>query len=130
MEVREPTWSDCNSFRMYKIITRLKDNPDFEIQVFRRYSDLEWLIKTLQVEEPTCIIPPIPQKWIGIASNYYSNESPEIAERVSGIKRFLEYMVHHNLLCANKHLEVFLIGQDANFEQARAASVAKMSTHL
>ena len=69
---------------MYKILTRTKDNPDYTNQVFRRYRDLEWLMKTLQVEEPTCIIPPIPIKFIGVAFNYIKDDSQEILDRVAG----------------------------------------------
>jgi len=117
--VQGPFWSDDNSYRMYKIMTKLKDNPDFEVQVFRRYSDFEWLIQVLQVEEPTCIVPPIPTKYLGMGQTYLESDDPKLLERVSGMQHFLDYMLQHNQLCANKILEVFLTGQDHMLEQTR-----------
>jgi hypothetical protein len=58
---------------MYRIITKLKENPDFAIQVHRRYNDVIWLIQSLQVDNSACIIPPIPEKKIG--SYYYKDDS-------------------------------------------------------
>lgn len=68
----------------------------------------------LQIEEPTCIIPPIPQKFMG--STHYSDDSKKIKERMDGFTDFIEFIVSHNLLCANQNLEIFLTGQDSQFE--------------
>lgn len=41
-------YSMTGSYRLYKIITKMRENPEFPcIQVHRRYSDLEWLIQAL-----------------------------------------------------------------------------------
>ena len=50
---------------MYRIITKLKENPDYAIQVHRRYNDLKWLIQAIQVENSACVFPPIPQQVMG-----------------------------------------------------------------
>ena len=63
VEVSEPMWSNeggVGQYRMYRIITKLKDNPDYAIQVHRRYNDLKWLIQVIQVENAACVFPPIP----------------------------------------------------------------------
>lgn len=70
---------------MYKLITKLKDNPDFPIQVLRRYSDFEWLMRTLQIEEPTSIITPIPEKKIGGVQSLKKEDDPELLNRRKGL---------------------------------------------
>lgn len=94
VEVSNPVWShegatqvpflQDRSHRLYKIVVKLRENPEFPcIQVHRRYSDLEWLIKALQVRYPACVVPPIPPKLpLGF---YYKDDSPEILERKEGI---------------------------------------------
>jgi len=104
-------WSNegvVGGYRMYRIITKLKDNPDYAIQVHRRYNDLKWLIQAIQVDNSACVFPPIPQQVMG--SQYYKDDSELINQRVQGIQRFLDYLIQHNILCANKDLEVFLTG--------------------
>jgi len=111
VEVSEPMWSNegvVGGYRMYRIITKLKDNPDYAIQVHRRYNDLKWLIQAIQVDNSACVFPPIPQQVMG--SQYYKDDSELINQRVQGIQRFLDYLIQHNILCANKDLEVFLTG--------------------
>lgn len=75
---------------MYRIITKLKDNPEYAIQVHRRYNDLKWLIQAIQVENPACIFPPIPLQVMG--SQFFKDDSELISQRVQGIQRFLEYL--------------------------------------
>ena len=69
VEVSAPMWNSDGGvinttlgggYRMYRIVTKLKENPDYAIQVHRRYNDLKWLIQAFQADNPTCIIPPIP----------------------------------------------------------------------
>ena len=104
---------------MYKIVTKLKDNPEFPfIQVHRRYSDLEWLIQALQVEFIACIIPPIPLKLN--FQGYYSDESEAISDRRDGIQRFLDYMIAHRIMCGSEDLRSFLTAQDHDFETKKA----------
>lgn len=112
---------------MYRIITKLKDNPDYAIQVHRRYNDLKWLIQAIQVENAACVFPPIPQQVMG--SQYYKDDSDLINQRVQGIQRFLDYLTQHHILCANKDLEVFLTGQDHQFENRVKQSTTAINSH-
>lgn len=41
----------------------------------------------------------------------------------------MDYLTQHNILCANKDLEVFLTGQDHQFENRKKQSVAAISGH-
>ena len=107
------------SHRLYKIVTKLKDNPEFPfIQVHRRYSDLEWLIQALQVEYLACVIPPIPQK-INF-QGWHADDSEAISERRDGIQRFLDYMITHRVMCGSEDLRSFLTAQDHDFETKKA----------
>lgn len=107
------------SHRLYKIVVKLRENPEFPcIQVHRRYNDLEWLVKALQVRYPACIIPAIPPKLN--LSNYYADDAPEILERKEGIQEFLDFVSKHQLLCGSDDLNSFLTGQDHEFEARKA----------
>lgn len=112
---------------MYRIITKLKDNPDYAIQVHRRYNDLKWLIQVIQVENSACVFPPIPQQVMG--SQFFKDDSEEMVQRVLGIQRFLDYVTQHSMLCANKDLECFLTGQDHQFENRRKQTVTAIGAH-
>lgn len=131
VEVSGPMWSNegvvGGNHRIYRIITKLKDNPDYAIQVHRRYNDLKWLIQVIQVEHCACVFPPIPQQLVG--SQYYKDDSEEILQRVQGIQRFLDYVTQHSILCANKDLECFLTGQDHQFESRRQQSEAAINAN-
>ena len=133
VEVSGPMWNNegavTGSHRLYKILTKLKDNPEFPfIQVHRRYSDLEWLIQALQVEHLSCIIPPIPAK-INF-QGYYADDSEAISERRSGIQRFLDYCVQHKVICGSEDLRSFLTAQDHEFETRKSDTTAVINSDV
>ena len=97
----------------------LKDNPGSNVQVWRRYSDFEWLTRAMQAEEPTCFIMPLPDKKIGL-QNLKQEDDPELQARRNGLQKFLDHTIKHNILCANISLDVFLTGMDQDFEKKRA----------
>ena len=95
-----------------------KENPNSDVQVYRRYSDFEWLIRALQFEDPTCFILPLPDKNIGV-QNLKNEDDPDLKLRREGLQKFLEHAIKNNRLCENFSLEVFLVGLDPDFEKWR-----------
>ena len=88
---------------------------DFEIEVvyednskkpiFRRYSEIRTLYKTLILKCPGCLIPNIPSKSIWMQINYENQE--QINERMDGIREFLSHLVKHKILRKNKEVIYF-----------------------
>ena len=74
-------------------------------QIFRRYSEIRALYKTLILKCPGCLIPNIPSKSIWMQINYESQE--QINERMDGIREFLSYLVKHKILRKNKEVIYF-----------------------
>jgi len=128
VEVSNPIWNNegasvvSSGHRLYKIVTKLRDNPEFPfIQVHRRYSDLEWLMQALQVRFLACVIPPIPPK-LNLQGHLASDDSELINDRREGIQQFLQHVIKHKILCGSEDLNSFLTGQDHEFEQRKAES--------
>ena len=61
----EKTVSTLESYLTYEVKTKTTrpnfPGPDFDVK--RRYSDFEWLKKKLEVQYPSSIIPPLPEKY-------------------------------------------------------------------
>ena len=73
--------------------------------IFRRYSEIRTLYKTLILKCPGCLIPNIPDKSIWFQINYENQE--QITERMGGIREFLSYLVKHKILRKNKEVIYF-----------------------
>lgn len=88
---------------------------DFEIEVkyednskdtiFRRYSEIRALYKTLILKCPGCLIPNIPSKTIWLQINY--EQQQQINERMEGIREFLSHLTKHKILRKNKEVIYF-----------------------
>ena len=73
----------------------------------RRYTEFEWLLSELQVEEPFVIIPPIPPKHIGM-QRLLAEDNAVLLARFKDLQFFLEYIVQHGRLSQTNCLEHFL----------------------
>lgn len=73
----------------------------------RRYTEFEWLLCELQVEEPFVIIPPIPPKHIGM-QRLIAEDNAVLLARFKDLQFFLEYVVQHGRLSQTNCLERFL----------------------
>ena len=71
-----------------KTLTSRADYPGPEFNVRRRYNDFEWLRGKLEIDYPSSIIPPIPEKHVikGVIDRF----DPEfIKTRMSALEQFL-----------------------------------------
>ena len=82
----------------FKIEVKYPD--DSESIIFRRYSEIRTLYKSLLFKCPGCLIPDIPPKtvWLNIK---YGNQD-QISDRLEGIKQFFNHIIHHPILSKNK----------------------------
>ena len=87
----------------FKIEVEYENNPPKTIS--RRYSEIRALYKLLLLKCPGCYIPNIPDKSVWLNINYPSEE--QINDRMNGIKEFLTYLVHHEILRKNKYVVNF-----------------------
>lgn len=71
-------------------------------------------MKSLQVENLTNIIIPIPPKILG--SQYYADDSEFVIARQIGIQKYLDYLISHHILCGSENLKMFLTGQNDEYE--------------
>ena len=71
-----------------KTLTSRADYPGPEFNVRRRYNDFEWLRGKLEVDYPSSIIPPIPEKHVikGVIDRF---EPEFIKTRMSALEQFL-----------------------------------------
>lgn len=71
----------------------------------RRYNEIRLLYKTLLLKCPGCFIPKIPSQSIWFKFNYGNQE--QLAERMEGIKDFLNHLIQHPILSKNKNVLYF-----------------------
>lgn len=71
-----------------KTLTSRADYPGPEFNVRRRYNDFEWLRGKLEIDYPSSIIPPIPEKHVikGVIDRF---EPEFIKTRMSALEQFL-----------------------------------------
>ena len=84
----------------FEIEVEYENNP--EKTIYRRYSEIRALYKLLLLKCPGCYIPNIPEKTLWLNINYPSEE--QLNDRMNGIKEFLSYLVHHEILRKNKYV--------------------------
>ena len=106
---------------------------DFEIEVeyedkskksiYRRYSEIRSLYKTLILKCPGCLIPNIPDKSIWFQINYENQE--QMNERMEGIRDFLTYLIKHKTLRKNKEVIYFFSQNYKRKNEANSSSSNK-----
>ncbi|CAG0901719.1 unnamed protein product [Darwinula stevensoni] len=112
------------TFVSFQITTKVLDpqaRPDLiesEYKVRRRYNDFLWLRSRLVSENPTHIIPPLPEKHnLKEQLDRYSREF--IHQRIFLLQKFILRLADHPTLSFNKYFIVFLTAKPATFIQCR-----------
>jgi len=82
--------------------------------VRRRYSDFEWLRKTLLTLFPGVFIPPLPEKKI-----FASKDEDFVKERAVGLERFMNRLAALSFVSGSDAFHVFLSRHEASFEMAK-----------
>lgn len=93
----------------FKITTKTSRGGDFSLEdydVRRRYSDFAWLRQKLEDENPTHLIPPLPEKHTLTKLDRFAAEF--LFHRQRALQIFLIRIASHPVLSFNKNFSLFL----------------------
>ena len=94
----------------------------------RRYQDFVWLKTEVDKENPSAIVPPIPEKQ---RLDYMDRFSPVFIEkRQAAFQRFFDRIASHPTLHKSEMVRLFLESKPAAFETLKQTRKAKAFTEL
>lgn len=91
-------------------MTKKKNEENYQFKVNRRFSDFEWLSKTLIIKYPGYIIPEIPEK--NFLANINFEKSEFIEARRKDLEGFLEKLLEHKYLRNAEEVRSFLVDNE------------------
>lgn len=91
-------------------MTRKKSAKNYDFKVNRRFSDFEWLSKSLITKYPGYIIPELPEKNFLASMNFEKSEF--IEARRKDLENFLEKLLDHKYLRNAEEVRSFLIDNE------------------
>jgi len=102
-----------------KTLTSRADYPGPEFNVRRRYNDFEWLRGKLEIDYPSSIIPPIPEKHVikGVIDRF---EPEFIKTRMSALEQFLARISQDVQLSRSEHFKNFLTLKSFEFNAQKS----------
>lgn len=111
-----PEKVDGNIFSKSFVSYLIQTDP-FGFRTRKRYSDFDWLRKTLQTVYTNCVLPPLCKKKIGDRFSEYL-----IAKRMRSIEKFMQGIVIHPLLKNSQILYDFLsIHKEEEFNKKKVS---------
>lgn len=117
--------TESESYISYKICVKTSRLDIFQQEVFevwRRYSDFDWLHRQLLKAHPTLIIPPLPGKQV---SKFISHMTPEfIRDRKLSLCAFLTRLAAHPILTFDEYLKLFLTASSDELTTKQAATAS------
>ncbi|XP_064476466.1 sorting nexin-7-like [Ornithodoros turicata] len=107
--------STLDSYVTFRITTKTtrSDFDGHEYSVRRRYNDFFWLKQKLEQAHPSCIIPPLPEKYALQQLQRFTQEF--LRSRMIGLHQFLNRVVEHKVLSKDENLKVFLTSKPYEF---------------
>lgn len=99
---------------VYQITTTIPEGQPSVVQ--RRYSDFEWLQRSLEEKHKDLLIPPIPEK--DALARFHTSV---LQYRKREFNRFLARIIAHPVLVKDSSVDVFLNGKEEELAEAQAA---------
>ncbi|CAG0919383.1 unnamed protein product [Notodromas monacha] len=116
-------------------VTLRTTRPEFnnsEYHVRRRYNDFKWLRNRLEAENPSRVIPPVPEKHnLKEQLDRYGREF--ILQRMFLLNKFLQRLADHPVLSYDQNLVAFLTSSPAEFachKKRREGLFVRVSTSM
>jgi len=118
--VPEKHVTTMETYISFKITTKTSRGGDFplgEYEVRRRYSDFVWLRQKLEDDNPTHLIPPLPEKHTLTKLDRFAAEF--LFHRQRALQIFLVRIASHPALSFNKNFSVFLTAKPWELQALR-----------